>query len=161
MPQESSRSAISERSLGLDIKPLGSQKARIVKSCGEVGETAPQGSETQHFSQGVNLKYLHDGMKSILEPDPYHPSNLDEERGVPLQVYAKNGFCIAVFAWGAVAFPPEMEARLCELIGRNIAILHLNGRFYVRELDGEPTSCIMTPGAGSGQSFAQKAGEGC
>ena len=161
MPQESSRSAISERSSGLDIKSLRNQKARIVKPCGEVAQTTPQCSETQRFSQGVNLKYPHYGMKSILEPDPYHPSNLDEERGVPLRVYAKNGFCITAFAWGAVAFPPEMEVRLCELIGRNIAILRLNGRFYVRELNGEPTSCSMTPGAGSGQSFAQKAGEGC
>jgi len=161
MFQESSRSAISERSPGLDIKPLGNQKARIVKPCGEVVQAAPQGSETPRFSRGVKLVYPYCEMKSISESEPYYPLNLDEERGVLLRIGVKNGFCIAVFAWGAVALPSEVEERLCKLIGRRVAVLRLGSRFYVRSLGADPANCSMTPGAGSKQSLAQKVGGGC
>jgi hypothetical protein len=75
--------------------------------------------------------------KPISDSEPYHPQNLDETRGVPLRVYDKEGFCIAVFAWGAVAFPEELREKLAALVGKHTAILKLNGRYHIRDLEAE------------------------
>ncbi|OPX73960.1 MAG: hypothetical protein A4E48_02354 [Methanosaeta sp. PtaU1.Bin060] len=75
--------------------------------------------------------------KPISDPEPHHPQNLDEVRGIPLRVYVKDGFCIAVFAWGAISLPSELEARLRELVGHNIACLRFDGKFHIRDLDQE------------------------
>lgn len=42
---------------------------------------------------------------------------LEEARGQLLRVFAKDGFCIAVFAWGCCSFPEEMEPQLREMGG--------------------------------------------
>ncbi|MCX6677403.1 MAG: hypothetical protein NTU95_05600 [Methanothrix sp.] len=72
--------------------------------------------------------YESNTFKPISDPGPYHPQNLDETRGVPLRVFIKDDFCIAVFAWGMVAFPEELREKLAPLVGRTVAILRLDGR---------------------------------
>lgn len=73
--------------------------------------------------------------KPISDLGPYHPQNLDETRGVPLRVYAKDGFCITVFAWGIVAFPEELREKLTGLIGKTVAILRIDNKYHVRQVD--------------------------
>ena len=74
--------------------------------------------------------------KSISNPEPYHPQNLDESRGVLLRVHEAGGFCIAIFAWGAVSLPVELMGRLRELVGHKTGILRLDG-WHVRNLEAE------------------------
>lgn len=76
-------------------------------------------------------------MKSLSESEPYHPQNLDETRGVPLRVYVKDGFCIVAFVWGMVAFPEELRDELEGLVSRKCAILRLDGKYHVRDLEAE------------------------
>jgi hypothetical protein len=71
---------------------------------------------------------------STFKPIHYHLQNLDETRGVPLRIYAKDGFCIAVFAWGMVAFPEEMEPLLRDMVGKEVCCLRLDGRYHIREV---------------------------
>lgn len=58
---------------------------------------------------------------------------LEEARDLLLRVFLKDGFCIAIFRFGAVALPEEMEPQLRELVGRETAILRLDGRYHIRE----------------------------
>lgn len=74
---------------------------------------------------------------SFSEPEPHHQQNLEEAMGILLQLLLKNGFCIAVFAWGAVSLPPEMEPRLRDLIGRKISILKYEGKYLIRDREAE------------------------
>ncbi len=64
-------------------------------------------------------------------------SELDEARGQLLSVFCRDGFAVGSFSWGAVTFPEELEPKLRELIGRTCAILKLDNRFYVRDLEAE------------------------
>jgi hypothetical protein len=75
--------------------------------------------------------------KPISASDTYHPQNLDETRGDLLRIFLKDGFCIAVFIWGCVAFPAELHEELAALVGRKCAILRIEGRFLVRDLERE------------------------
>ena len=59
---------------------------------------------------------------------------LEEARDLLLRVFLKDGFCIAIFRFGAVALPEELEPQLRELVGREIAVLRLGG-YHVREVD--------------------------
>ena len=59
---------------------------------------------------------------------------LAEARGQLLRVFAKDGFCIAVFAWGCCSFPEEMEPQLREMGGHEIAVLRL-GKYHLRSVD--------------------------
>jgi hypothetical protein len=72
--------------------------------------------------------------KMASEPEFHIQQNLEESRGVLLRIYSKGGFCIAVYNFGAVALPLEMEERLRELIGKKIAIIRFDGQFRVREV---------------------------
>jgi len=72
--------------------------------------------------------------QSCEEATPCHPRNLDETRGVPLRVYVRDGLCIVIFSWGAVALPEELEPKLRELVGREVACLRLDGKYHVREV---------------------------
>jgi len=78
--------------------------------------------------------YPYSELKSVSESEPHFQQELEESRGVLLRVYPKDGFCIAVYNFGAVALPLELEARLRELIGRKIGILRLDGEFRIREV---------------------------
>ena len=59
---------------------------------------------------------------------------LAEARGQLLRVFAKDGFCIAAFAWGCCSFPEEMKPQLREMGGHEIAVLRL-GKYHLRSVD--------------------------
>ena len=59
---------------------------------------------------------------------------LAEARGKLLSVVLRNGFAVASFEWGAVAFPEEMQAELATLVGRTVAVLRLDGKFHCRDV---------------------------
>lgn len=80
------------------------------------------------------MHYTVSEFKPILE-SPRRLSELEEARDVLLNVFLKEGFAIAGFKFGAVAFPEELEERLRELIGRKIAVLRFDGRYLVRDLE--------------------------
>jgi len=80
------------------------------------------------------MNYAVSEFKPILTP-PRRLSELEEARDVLLRIFLKDGFCIAVFRFGAIALPEDMEPRLRDMIGREVACLRLDGKFYLREAD--------------------------
>ncbi|MEI6103145.1 MAG: hypothetical protein WCP70_04300 [Methanothrix sp.] len=66
--------------------------------------------------------------------EPRRLSELEEARDVLLTVFLRDGFAIAGFKFGAVAFPEELEPKLREMIGREVACLRLDGKYHVREV---------------------------
>ena len=60
-------------------------------------------------------------------------AELDEARGLLESVSCLDGLTVADFSWGAVSLPPELGPRLREYVGRQCAILRLEGRYYCRE----------------------------
>ena len=69
------------------------------------------------------------GSEARLLPD-YH-----EARGQLLSVLCRDGFAVASFDWGCVAFPEELEPRLRDLVGRNAACLRLDGKYHLRAVE--------------------------
>ena len=68
-----------------------------------------------------------------LSPSEARPlPELHEARDLLLNTFLKDGFCIAVFNFGAVAVAEELEPKLRELIGQEIGILRLDGCYHVR-----------------------------
>ena len=59
-------------------------------------------------------------------------AELDEARGDLLSVTVQDGLTVAVFSWGSVAFPEELEPQLSGMVGRTVALLRLDGRYYFR-----------------------------
>jgi hypothetical protein len=55
-------------------------------------------------------------------------------RDVLLNIFLKDGFAVAGFKFGAVAFPEELHERLAGLVGKTVAILRLDGKYHVREV---------------------------
>ena len=68
--------------------------------------------------------------------EPRRLSELEEARDVLLNVFLKDGFAVAGFKFGTVAFPEEMETKLRGMIGREVACLRLDGEYHVREVFG-------------------------
>jgi hypothetical protein len=66
---------------------------------------------------------------------PHRLSELEEARDVLLNVFLKDGFALAGFKFGAVAFPEELHERLTGLVGKTVAILRLDGKYHVRAVD--------------------------
>jgi len=66
----------------------------------------------------------------------YRLAELQEARGQLLSVSCLDSCAVASFEWGVVAFPEEMQAELAALVGRTVAVLRLDGRYYVREVSG-------------------------
>lgn len=64
----------------------------------------------------------------------HHLQELEEVRDLLLRVFLKDGFCIAIFRFGAVALPEELEPRLRELVGKETCCLRLDGRYLIREV---------------------------
>jgi len=60
---------------------------------------------------------------------------LEEARGRLLRTLLRDGFCIAVFRFGAVALPEEMEPQLRELVGQEVACLRLDGKYHLRVVE--------------------------
>lgn len=104
---------------------------RIGRPSGEVVQTEPPGHE--HHARGVHLNYSCFEMKRLSEPEPRRQQELEECRGELLRVHEAEGFCVAIFAWGAVSLPGELVGRLRELVGRKIGILRLDG-YHIREV---------------------------
>ena len=75
----------------------------------------------------------HIGFKPC-DGSPHRLQEFEEAHDELLRVFLKDGFCIAVFRFGAVALPEELEPQLRELVGREIAILRLDGQYYLREV---------------------------
>ncbi len=67
--------------------------------------------------------------------EPRRLSELEEARDVLLNVFLKDGFAVAGFKFGAVAFPEELREKLEGLVGKTVAILRLDGKYLVREVD--------------------------
>ena len=63
--------------------------------------------------------------------EPRRLAEREEARDLLLRVFLKDGFCIAVFRFGAVAFPEELEPRLRGMVGQTVAVLRLDG-YHVR-----------------------------
>lgn len=66
------------------------------------------------------------------EPEPQRLGERDEARDFLADVLVKYGLCIAVFNFGPVAFPEELEPKLRGLVGKQCAVLRLDG-YHVRE----------------------------
>lgn len=66
------------------------------------------------------------------EPEPRRLPDGYEARDLLTDILVKDGLCIAVFKFGPVALPPELEPKLREYVGRPCAILRL-GCYHVRE----------------------------
>ena len=66
---------------------------------------------------------------------PHRLQEFEEAHDELLRVFLKDGFCIAIFRFGAVALPEEMEPQLREMVGREVACLRLNGKYHVRAVD--------------------------
>ena len=63
------------------------------------------------------------------------PSRLpdgSEARDLLVDILVEDGLCIAVFKFGPVAQPPELGPRLREYVGRETAILRLDGKYHCR-----------------------------
>jgi len=65
---------------------------------------------------------------------PHRLGECEEAAGFLLQVAELEGLVVAVFFWGTVAFPSEMEERLRGLIGKKITVFRLDGCYYIREI---------------------------
>lgn len=66
------------------------------------------------------------------EPEPRRLPDGHEARDLLTDILMKDGLCIAVFQFGAVALPPELEPRLRDLVGRTVAVLRLDGSYHCR-----------------------------
>ena len=56
-----------------------------------------------------------------------------EARDLLTDILVEDGLCIAVFKFGPVALPPELEPKLREYVGRTCVILRLDGKYHCRE----------------------------
>ena len=70
--------------------------------------------------------------KSLSEPEPRRLADCQEAHDILMRTFLKDGFCIAVFRFGAVALPEEMEPRLREMVGRECVVLRLDGHYHCR-----------------------------
>jgi len=64
--------------------------------------------------------------------EPRRQAELEEARGLLQSVSCRDGLTVAAFAWGSVALPEELEHHLSSMVGLEIAILRLDGRYHVR-----------------------------
>ena len=105
--------------------------------------------------------------KPLLDPGPRRLEDLEEVRDILLTVREAGGQCVARFGCGDIVFPAEFAAQWCELVGCKIAVLRVDGRYIMRNLDeeakqrAEAECCSMMQRAGPRQSLAQKVKEGC
>ena len=67
--------------------------------------------------------------------EPRRLPECSEARDQLLRTFLKDGFCIAIFRFGAVALPEEMEPKLREMVGKEIGILRLDGHYHVRTVN--------------------------
>ncbi|MDI9418069.1 MAG: hypothetical protein QM438_10040 [Euryarchaeota archaeon] len=65
---------------------------------------------------------------------PRRLGELEEQKHTLLGVRVEDSQCIAVFPNGDFALPLDLRDELESLVGREIAILRLGGRYYLREV---------------------------
>lgn len=73
--------------------------------------------------------------KSLSPSEPYRQRELEECRDILLRTFLKDGFCIAVFRFGAVALPEELEPQLAGFVGKDVCCLRLDSKYHVRAVD--------------------------
>ncbi len=73
--------------------------------------------------------------KNNHDAEAYHMRELEEAKGELLRIFEAEGHTVAAFEWGAISLPLDLRDELRELVGMEIAILRLEGRFYVRGVD--------------------------
>ena len=66
-----------------------------------------------------------------LHETPRRLEELEEQRHILLSVRAEDGRCIAKFPNGEFIFPEETHEELSPLVGKDIAILRLDG-YHIR-----------------------------
>jgi hypothetical protein len=66
------------------------------------------------------------------DPEPRRLAELDEARGNLLSVSCKDGLPMARFTWGSVSLPEELEHHLSSMVGLEIAILRIDGKYHCR-----------------------------
>lgn len=60
---------------------------------------------------------------------------LQEARGELIRIFEAEGQCVAVFSWGAVSLPGELLEELQALVGKECAVLRLDGRYHIRTVE--------------------------
>jgi hypothetical protein len=83
------------------------------------------------------MNYACQTFKPFLEAEARRLQELEEARGELLRLFLKDGFCIAIFSWGAVSLPAELAGRLRQFVGDRISVLRFDGEFHIRNLDQE------------------------
>ncbi len=68
----------------------------------------------------------------LISDSPRRLREFEESRGFLESVSSRDGLAVASFEWGSVAFPEDLEPRLREYVGRQCAILRLDG-YHIRE----------------------------
>lgn len=74
--------------------------------------------------------------KCLSHPEAYRLADYEEARGELLRVFEAEGQTVAAFTWGAISLPGELLDELAALVGKECAVLRLDGRYYVRAVDG-------------------------
>jgi len=80
------------------------------------------------------MNYAVSEFKPISE-SPHRIQELEEARGKLLRVFESEGQVVGVWAWGCCSFPAELREELTALVGHEIAVLRLDGRYHIREAD--------------------------
>ena len=76
------------------------------------------------LSDTIEYKSFHESPRRLGE--------LEEQKHTLLGVRCEDGQCIANFPNGEFIFPEEMRDGLRELVGQEIGILWLDGKYHVR-----------------------------
>ncbi len=66
------------------------------------------------------------------DPEPRRLLEFEEARGFLQAVSYVDGCAVAVFSWGIVALPEEIHEELAALVGRETAVLRLDGKYHCR-----------------------------
>ena len=61
-------------------------------------------------------------------------ADYEEARGELLRIFESEGQCVGVWAWGCCSFPAELQGELRAFVGKDCAILKLDGKIYIREV---------------------------
>lgn len=82
------------------------------------------------------LSYICSEFKPFYQHHEIRPlGEYQEARGKLLRVFESEGQCMGVWSWGCCSFPAELQGELCALVGQEVAILRLDGRYHVRAVD--------------------------
>jgi len=69
-----------------------------------------------------------------MNASPKRLGELEEARGHLMRVIKAEGYCVAIYDFGAVALPLELFDMLQSLVCRNVAIFRIDGGYRVREV---------------------------